>query len=180
MTPEESKSPLPGRYSAPIAKIFQLEQYPHLPAMSPHTNARGPSFYLREVTQLMHPSSFSEYSSATRQTPAGRYRDASIERWHRSLLLAPGGVSINTISWSEQGDILYGTTKGLVVLLKPSAKRVTTVNAMRLRQQIERPLSQELHDFSMPSLVRDFEGTSKKLLIPENVCTPSSDIEMYR
>ncbi|KAK4471464.1 hypothetical protein MN116_004891 [Schistosoma mekongi] len=69
---------------------------------------------LCDIQNIKHPALLDPVSS--RYFEFSSSATEKLDRWHQLLLSAPSGISLNTIVWSANGSILYGTTKGLIVI----------------------------------------------------------------
>lgn len=110
-----SSQHLPYNYKkyTSIAYIYRLER-----SVQSNVNNHLPLIRcsLKDMIKIKHPLALDPISSHyCNQTT---YSVSCLDRWHRLLLSTPNGLSLNTIVWSSTGSILYGTTKGLVVIMQ--------------------------------------------------------------
>ncbi len=101
--PRRHRELIPNRYLSLPARVFRLPT-----AAARCDNGRQSIAALEHVTAISHPRLLS--------SPCG------VEQWHRFLLSAP--CSVNSIIWCGGGGgcgLVYGTTRGLVVFLRPQA-----------------------------------------------------------
>ncbi len=82
------------------AHVFKVD-----PTQEMTTNGR----LLKEVCRLPHPCP----EAALAFSPSGFHRGDQIV----------GGLTLNTISWHE-GGIIYGTSRGLIVMIQPDSKPI--------------------------------------------------------
>ncbi|CAH8529865.1 unnamed protein product [Heterobilharzia americana] len=108
----ESQSPVQSSSKCSCQKQTSVACVFHLQRSKTHENGHVRRC-LRDIRNIKHPALSEPMSS--------RYFENSntsekLDRWHRLLLSAPNGLSLNTIVWNANGSILYGTTKGLIVI----------------------------------------------------------------
>ncbi|CAH8495687.1 unnamed protein product [Schistosoma turkestanicum] len=91
---------------SPVACVF------HLQRSKTHKGRVRRS--LCDIQNIKHPSLLDPISS--KYLEFSNPSTEKLDRWHRLLLSAQSGISLNTIVWNANGSILYGTTKGLIVI----------------------------------------------------------------
>ncbi|KAG5445485.1 hypothetical protein CSKR_100974 [Clonorchis sinensis] len=116
----ESTAPslVPLRHTS-VAQIFRLDRQ-----LQRIDNQEKPrtlvTWTLKEVASVIHPMLLNPVSCSRKFAKGGHSVSTSpdsLDRWHRLLLSASTGISLNTIVWNPNGGLFYGTTKGLVVLM---------------------------------------------------------------
>ncbi|TGZ75772.1 hypothetical protein CRM22_000194 [Opisthorchis felineus] len=116
----ESTAPslVPLRHTS-VAQIFRLDRQ-----LQRIDNQEKPrtlvTWTLKEVASVIHPMLLNPVSCSRKFAKSGHSVSTtpdSLDRWHRLLLSASTGISLNTIVWNPNGGLFYGTTKGLVVLM---------------------------------------------------------------
>ncbi|KAF8570446.1 hypothetical protein P879_03796 [Paragonimus westermani] len=105
---------IPKRYEC-VAQIFRLERI----LKKENTDYCGfiVQRTLSEVVTIKHPMFLNPISSSRQHLQHGRSDVDQLDRWHRLVLSASTGISLNTILWNPSGGLFYGTTKGLVVIM---------------------------------------------------------------
>ncbi|KAL7065494.1 hypothetical protein AAHC03_04649 [Spirometra sp. Aus1] len=93
----------------PVARIFKIS-WTSSPEDHAVSGAPKRCRFLRNLSVIPHPRLLPSTATST---------NASVESWYRSLLLAPSKVSLNSLVWCPDGGIVYGTTNGLIVLVRP-------------------------------------------------------------
>ncbi|KAF6777417.1 hypothetical protein AHF37_03053 [Paragonimus kellicotti] len=114
---------IPKRYEC-VAQIFRLERI----LKKENTNYCGFIVHrtLSEVVTIRHPMFLNPVSSSRQHLQNGRSDIDQLDRWHRLVLSASTGISLNTILWNPNGGLFYGTTKGLVVIMGAQPTHVSS------------------------------------------------------
>ncbi|CAL8088735.1 unnamed protein product [Calicophoron daubneyi] len=110
--------PLPKRFAF-VAQILHLDRsFKRVSVTGDRHRVRRS---LKEVTTIEHPSLLNPVSSPLyhRDADSAQRDNGGLGRWHRLLISAPVGISLNTIVWNPSGGLFYGTTRGLIVIMQP-------------------------------------------------------------
>ncbi|CAH8850049.1 unnamed protein product [Trichobilharzia szidati] len=115
---QESNIKYSDQRQSSVASVFHLERVKN------PKNQRV-SRCLRDIQNIKHPALLEPISS--RYIENSETSVDKLDRWHRLLLSAPSGLSLNTIVWNTNGSILYGTTKGLIVISRGNSSSSISV-----------------------------------------------------
>ncbi|KAL3319419.1 WD domain, G-beta repeat [Cichlidogyrus casuarinus] len=153
----------------PIARIFRLSREREVSQCSTASSSLEIRSRMIELKSIAHPHDHvavqGRIAGDEEELPLATMKTGSHEAWIRFVLSSPMSVSVNTIVWNPQGGILYGTTKGLLVLMPPGPASMSldlsgmTVEEMA-EMKLEHACAQDLMNTSSRSRKRRAEESS--------------------
>ncbi|VDP67721.1 unnamed protein product [Schistosoma mattheei] len=123
---------------------------------------------LRDIQNIKHPALLDPVSS--RYLELSSPSSEKLDRWHRLLLSAQSGISLNTIVWNANGSILYGTTKGLIVI--SHGNQSSSVSILPLR--CTKSHMQSVNDCEISYRRKHFINQAQTITSSSNFSVPQS------
>ncbi|CAH8554196.1 unnamed protein product [Schistosoma haematobium] len=123
---------------------------------------------LRDIQNIKHPALLDPVSS--RYLELSSPSSEKLDRWHRLLLSAQSGISLNTIVWNANGSILYGTTKGLIVI--SHGNQSSSVSILPLR--CTKSHMQSVNDCEVSYRRKHFINQAQTITSSSNFSVPQS------